>query len=116
MSNEEEADACLLSNRASEPVQAQQQQRPAPVLTSSGAGVAGILRREAQLASQNDEYVDTAFAISTAQTLDGSLSWPLLAHNTHARIAPERAWLVSDVEQHKLCLYLQASHYTGDMQ
>ena len=87
MSNEEEADACLLSGRASEPVQAQQQQRPppvpthtpTPVLTSSGAGVAGILRREAQLASQNDEYVITTCAISTAQMLNGSLNWQLFS-------------------------------------
>ena len=74
MSNEEEADACLLSSCASEPVQAQQHQRPAPVLISSGAGVAGILRREAQLASQNDEYTVTAFANLTTQLIDASLS------------------------------------------
>lgn len=55
MSNEAEADAHIQSARASQPTQATQQHQAAPALTASGAGVAGILRREAQQAAQNDE-------------------------------------------------------------
>ena len=54
MANEAETGAHIDSVRASRPAQAQQHQA-APALTASGAGVAGILRREAQQAAQNDE-------------------------------------------------------------
>lgn len=54
MANEEEADAQLESSRAAGAVHAQPS-HAVPALTTSGAGVAGILRREAQLAAQNDE-------------------------------------------------------------
>lgn len=54
IANEDEANAQLGSKKAAEPAQTQSH-TTAPSLTAAGAGVAGILRREAQLAAQNDE-------------------------------------------------------------